>query len=265
MSDVNLDSFTDQAEKIIIEAGKQIMNSWNGVIVSYAKQSADIVTDIDIKVEKYIRDELAQLTPHFGFVVEEGSSDQEHEYTWSIDPIDGTKYFAHKVPMFYTQLSLLKNSRPIFALTYQPISNQLYRAELSKGAYLNGKKLETSAVHAPLERSIIDIDTGDLSQDSDKWKKSIISNLGAHCYRLRMSGGYLGPTLVTNAIHAYVNTDLSIPFDIKNTVDLAPHLLLVEEAGYTCTILNYFDKPVMIWSTKELTDEISTLLSQPLK
>lgn len=262
MSEVALEQIIKKSEQIIIEAGSIIEASWKTNFVSYAKDGTDIVTDIDYKVEKYIRESLTKLTPQFGFVVEEGVSDVDHEYNWSIDPIDGTKYFAKKVPMFYTQISLLKGNSPIFALTYQPISHQLFMARKHYGAYLNGTRLSIPLDNVALANAIIDIDSGDMCYDKHSWKKWVVGAIAANCYRLRMSGGYLGPALATGAIHAYVNTDLNKPPSIKNIVDLAPHQLLVEEAGYTVKVLDQFPQAIMIWASLPIIKAIEGLLTQ---
>lgn len=262
MSEVHLDDILKNAEQIIVEAGSIIEASWKSGFVSYTKDVADIVTDIDIKVEQYIRNHLAQLTPQFGFIVEEGVSDLNHEYNWSIDPIDGTKYFAKRVPMFYTQIALLKKKIPLYSLTYQPISHQLFSARKNAGAHLNNVRLTAPTAVLPLERSIIDIDTGDLKIKENAWKRNLMSKLGENCYRLRLSGGYLGPALATDAIQAYINTDLSKSPSTKNIVDLAPHQLLIEEVGYTTTVYDRFPQSVLIWALPETTKHIIALLDE---
>jgi len=262
MSEINLDGLVLKSKEIITQAGSMIEDAWHSKIVAHAKDGGDIVTDIDVKIEAFIREKLSILTPDFGYIVEEGISDSTHEYNWSIDPIDGTKYFANKVPMFYTQISLLKKSIPIISLTYQPISHQLFYARKEHGAYLNGTRLTVPKQSLPLEHTIIDIDSGDMRDDMHTWKNSVVSSISSSCYRLRMTGGYLGPTLVTGGVHAYVNIDLNNPPSIKNIVDLAPHQLLIEEAGYAVKVLNQFPQSVMIWASPQIIEAIEGLLTQ---
>lgn len=262
MSGINLDDLVLKSKEIITQAGSLIEDAWHSKIVAHTKDGGDIVTDIDVNIEAFIREKLSNLTPDFGYIVEEGISDSTHEYNWSIDPIDGTKYFANKVPMFYTQIALLKGSNPLISLIYQPISRQLFYARKERGAYLNGIRLTAPIQSVRLDNTIIDIDSGDMRDNLHRWKKSVVSSIGSSCYRLRMSGGYLGPALVTGAVHAYVNTDLANPPSIKNIVDLAPHQLLVEEAGYTVKTIDHFPQTVMIWATPQIAHEIGNLLTQ---
>ena len=117
------------AIKIACEAGK-ITNSYfkkNLIIENKAKNSFNPVTVADKSAEKKIREMIERLYPNDAIVGEEyrkkeGSSD----FTWIIDPIDGTKAYITGVPTWGILLSLLREKEPILGIIYQPFTNELF-------------------------------------------------------------------------------------------------------------------------------------------
>ncbi len=79
------------------------------------KSDRDTVTDIDIKVEQEVRAYLRRLTPECGFLGEEEGHTGSDEYTWTLDPIDGTSNFVHGLPLCAVSLALIHQGRPIVA------------------------------------------------------------------------------------------------------------------------------------------------------
>jgi myo-inositol-1(or 4)-monophosphatase len=90
----------------------------------------------------------SELKKHFSghnFLCEESGSElSTSEYTWIIDPLDGTVNFAKKVPFFAVNIALKKNTDIVFAATYSPMTSELFYALKSQGAYLNEKQIFVS-------------------------------------------------------------------------------------------------------------------------
>jgi myo-inositol-1(or 4)-monophosphatase len=101
------------------------------------------------------------------------------EYTWVIDPLDGTSNFAAGIPWFGVLIALFRNNRPVLAGAYLPIDDLLYVAESGKGAFLNGKKLEIT--DRELQNSLAGFAI-DFSEDEAfvelgmKWYRFLIKN-----------------------------------------------------------------------------------------
>jgi myo-inositol-1(or 4)-monophosphatase len=116
----------------------------------------NLVTEYDHKSENMIIDFLKSQTPDSHFLAEESgvSQGKGDGLTWIIDPLDGTVNFAHKIPIFAISIAAEKNGEVISGIIYQPITHELFVAELGKGAFLNGQKLTVSSV-SDLPKSIL--------------------------------------------------------------------------------------------------------------
>jgi histidinol-phosphatase len=87
------------------------------------------VTGADLAVEALIRRELADRFPADGVHGEEtGTTPGTSGRRWIIDPIDGTWYFAHRIPVFGTNLALEDEHGPALAVVNQPVARQLVHA-----------------------------------------------------------------------------------------------------------------------------------------
>ena len=105
----------------------------------------DLVTQIDRQADKMIHDLILEKYPEHGILAEEsGEHKSTSPYCWIVDPLDGTTNFAHGIPMFAISIALKYETELIAAVVYNPMSNELYSAEKSAGAYLNGKAIHIS-------------------------------------------------------------------------------------------------------------------------
>jgi len=111
------------------------------------KQDQTPVTLADQEAEKIIIKEIKQVFPNHSVLGEEsGTSDKESQYLWVIDPMDGTKNYLRKIPLFATQISLLKGNEVILGVSNAPALRELMYAEKNYGAYLNGEKIAVSSI-----------------------------------------------------------------------------------------------------------------------
>ena len=111
------------------------------------KAPADFVSAADLKAEQAIFEALAKARPGYGFLGEERGmiegTDKTH--TWIVDPLDGTTNFLHAIPHFAINIALQREGAVVAAVTYNPISNDLFWAEKGKGCFLNDKRLRVAA------------------------------------------------------------------------------------------------------------------------
>ena len=150
-----LESFAYEcAEK----AGKLIIDSLEDeLIINYKisssneKNSLDNpVSDIDQKVENLIHDLVISRFPDHGILGEETAEqvNQDAEYMWIIDPIDGTTNFINQFPLFCVSIGILFNNRPVIGAIWCSTSHLLetgvYHAYLGSGLYFNKKPLKQS-------------------------------------------------------------------------------------------------------------------------
>jgi len=120
------------------------------------KGLADYVSAADMKAEKFLKEELTRVRPGYGFLGEEGGmmegSDKTH--TWIVDPLDGTTNFLHAIPHFAINIALEREDEIVAAVTFNPISDDLFWAEKGKGVYQNNRRLRVSQ-RKSLEDSLV--------------------------------------------------------------------------------------------------------------
>jgi myo-inositol-1(or 4)-monophosphatase len=116
----------------------------------------NLVTEYDHLSEKTIIDFIQQNIPDSHFLAEESGSTGKNksELLWIIDPLDGTVNFAHQVPVFSVSIAAQREGKVISGVVYQPITNELFVAEIGKGAFLNGQALRVSPVKT-IENAIL--------------------------------------------------------------------------------------------------------------
>lgn len=109
------------------------------------KSHHEIITKVDLASEKIIVSQLQKNFPEHEILSEEmGFQKGKSDYLWIIDPIDGTTNFSMHNPLWSISLGLSYKGKIIFGMIYAPFLEELFDAELGKGAKLNGKKINTS-------------------------------------------------------------------------------------------------------------------------
>jgi myo-inositol-1(or 4)-monophosphatase len=120
------------------------------------KGAADFVSAADLKAEQTLFEELTRVRPGYGFLGEErgeeAGTDKTHR--WIVDPLDGTTNFLHGIPHFAINVALERDALIVAAVTYNPVTHDMFWAERGRGAYLNDKRLRVSA-RARLDESLI--------------------------------------------------------------------------------------------------------------
>src|SRR3990167_3533045 len=110
------------------------------------KDDKSFVTKADKETESAILEVLKEKFPDHSFLAEEtGESGNKSEYTWVIDPIDGTANFVNGLPIWAISIGLVKNGEAILAVVYNPVINLLVHAEKGKGLWCNDVRLCVSS------------------------------------------------------------------------------------------------------------------------
>jgi myo-inositol-1(or 4)-monophosphatase len=151
-----MSSYADIATKAAREAGKIHKKHFQTNLTTETKSASfDLVTEADLESEKKIISTVRRYFPDHNFLAEEGRYEKrDSEYTWIIDPLDGTNNFVYGLPIFCTSIALLKGPEVVLGVIYDVSRDELFRAEKGGGAFLNNKKLSVSAVDT-LQRSML--------------------------------------------------------------------------------------------------------------
>lgn len=113
-------------------------------IANKAKEQFDPVTVADKEAERAIREVLMERFPGHGIIGEEfGTHQPDAEFTWIIDPIDGTRAFIQGMPTWGTLIALTENGRPVCGMMNQPFTGERYWSDGAKSFYRNPAGLVT--------------------------------------------------------------------------------------------------------------------------
>ena len=120
-------------------------------------------TDVDYACEKVILAALRPRFPHHRFVAEESgtSGPDDAEYTWAIDPLDGTTAYVTGQPFFAVSIGLLHRGEPVLGVIHLPEFARMYWALRGAGAFRDGTRLRVSS-ESVLRRATIGFDLGAL-------------------------------------------------------------------------------------------------------
>ncbi len=113
--------------------------------ISSKGRKGDLVTNVDLEVEKKIKHYLLEETPDISINAEEsGKLNKSSDLTWCIDPLDGTTNYSHGYPFFGTSIGLVYKNKPILGAISVPYLNELYSACIGEGSFCNDNKLKVS-------------------------------------------------------------------------------------------------------------------------
>eukprot|EP01083_Nonionella_stella_P035580 97074_1 len=146
----SLDSYLEVAMSLAKDAGKLIKRSFGEKrLLKTKSNSADTLTETDGKCEALILEGLAKHFPTHKVIAEEshtGSFDISDSPTWFVDPIDGTNNFVHSFPLTCVSIGLMVDRKVVVGVVHNPIMDETFHAVVGKGAFLNGEKIQVSAI-----------------------------------------------------------------------------------------------------------------------
>ena len=143
-------------EKAARKAGGRLRRDFGEVehLQVSRKGPADFVSKADMRAERAIYDELLHARPDWGFVLEEAGiiEGDPTKPRWIIDPLDGTSNFLHGIPHFAISIAVQEPKldgsgwgEVTAGVIYQPINDETYWAEKSRGAWLHDGRLRVSS------------------------------------------------------------------------------------------------------------------------
>ena len=126
-------------EEISRLAGKIILEGFNKVKTVDTKSSAaDLVTEFDVSVEKFLKEKIHSDFPSHVFLAEESSDDNAkltNSPTWIIDPIDGTTNFIHTFPVCCVSIAFADQGDVLLGVVYNPVTDELWSGSRGNGSH----------------------------------------------------------------------------------------------------------------------------------
>jgi len=137
------DELLRTAIELAQEAGRSILSTYGvGQGVEKKGDNNNVVTAADTRSEGIIVRGIRQKFPGHSIIAEEAGCDlRASEYTWVVDPLDGTSNYAAGIPWFGVLIGVLRGQELIAGVMHIPVSGDLYAAEAGAGAYKNGVRI----------------------------------------------------------------------------------------------------------------------------
>ena len=185
----------------------------------------DIKLALDRESQDLITRVLLDAFPDHALYGEEGiAGDQDSDYQWIVDPIDGTVNFFYGIPHYCVSIALRHKGELIVGVIYDPSMDELWEAQKGGPALLNGKPIQTSP-RTKLEECALFVGCGKdeeaLTTGLDRFRRA---SLKARKMRMMGSAALGMAYIATGRLDAYVESRISL-------WDIAAGQLILEAAG----------------------------------
>ena len=243
MNSVLYKQFEQDALQWAEEAGKILIDQEHSFTVQKNKDDVDVCTSADVEVENLLTNKIMKKYPNHGILREEQVPiNEESEFQWIIDPLDGTKEYVRGMGEYNVLLAVEENRNVVAGVIRRFGHPVIYSCSKGNGSYMNNTKIHVTDVSL-LEKAFVASNLpakNNTSVETIRSDMQLFAKLIQQLYRLRPgSDDAKMATLVSQGVYdAY----LSFPKRQK-WWDIAPALLLVEEAGGKVT--NWEGNPIM--------------------
>ncbi len=222
------------AKSAVLKAG-QILLDYYSLDYNIANKNSNKngvynpVTDADKAADKYLRQKLTTAFPDYGWFSEETKDSNERlqkDRVWIVDPLDGTKEYINKIPMWVVSVALVENKKPIIGIVYNPIKKQFFSAIKGQGSKLNNKTIFCTKNYETLKMTILNsiTETKDGLWVPFKNKFGKLKEVGSVAYKLGLT--------------ASGKADLFATLRPKNEWDICAGHCIINEAGGKMLDLN---------------------------
>lgn len=142
---INYPEILEKIEKLMKEAGK-IFFELDPKNNFEMKGRNDFVTEVDFEVQEFLEKNLLNLIKDSNLLAEEKGKSKEdlRDYTWVLDPVDGTTNLVHGFDHSVISLALLERSEIVIGAIYDPFRDEFFSAIRGEGAKLNGNDIRVS-------------------------------------------------------------------------------------------------------------------------
>jgi myo-inositol-1(or 4)-monophosphatase len=146
MPAMSMHPYLNIAVNAALRAGKIITRQFEQLdkLTIYEKGLNDLVTMVDKAAEETIMESIYKAYPNHSILGEESGFHPGNEFTWVIDPLDGTMNYVHGFPQFAVSIGIKHKDHLEHGVVYDPLSQDLYTATRGGGAYLNNRRIRVS-------------------------------------------------------------------------------------------------------------------------
>lgn len=244
-------------KSIVREAGDFVKNSVSDNFNLKLKNNdcRDLVTKYDLKIEKFLVKKIAEKYPDHSFITEEKTSEKQFfsEYTWVIDPIDGTTNFVSFHENFSISVALYRNKKPFIGVVYDVMKDIMYSAISGREAALNGKIITKKADRNPvLQDSVIDFSLNTITFLKNKKIDLTKINDSIRGHRAFGSASLSICKIAMGELQGYISAKLRI-------WDFAAAAIFLKALGGCCQYFSYGNNNKFVFiaaESKPIEDEL---------
>jgi myo-inositol-1(or 4)-monophosphatase len=152
------DIYLQTAIDAVRRAGEIQRQASRGTFEIRKKGTIDLVTEVDVAVEKMVRALIAERYPDHDVLGEElggPGAGEGSRYCWICDPLDGTTNFAHGLPLFCSTIALEVDGELRVGAVYDPTRDELFTATRGGGAFLNGEPIRVSTAATLIDSLLV--------------------------------------------------------------------------------------------------------------
>ena len=189
---MRLNRILEEVKALAVEAGAFIAKQRESFDASKVelKQNHDYVSYVDKGSEQMIVARLKEIMPEAGFITEEKTVqqvDEQTEYFWVVDPLDGKTNFIHDLAPYCVCIALRSKTEILLGVVYEVTRKELYSAAKGMGACLNDKPIHVSSL-TDLDQALVMIG---YPYNADAWRQfclNLTGQLYGHCASIRSNG-----------------------------------------------------------------------------
>lgn len=212
----------ETALALVKQAGEITLDYRKRGFITEIKEDDSPVTEADKAAETFLVEHLAAAFPEDGFLGEEGANSAGTSgRRWILDPIDGTKDYARRLPTYSNLLALEADGEVVVGISNHPVLGDIYYASKGNGAYCNGRRLQVSKVDT-FSRAILGFNG--INHLTNQFFSSSIQEFASQFWAVRCFGGLEPAYVVSGQMDAFLCVT-------GKPWDYAPSKILIEEAG----------------------------------
>ncbi|MEK7626054.1 MAG: inositol monophosphatase [Patescibacteria group bacterium] len=240
MSDKFYKEAIDKLEKFLRSKRTEVMGLYGNIPHETKSHHNDVVTEMDKKLEREIRDLLEGIDPSIKIVGEEYGGEPGGTF-WTVDPIDDTQAFIRGLPYCSTMISLIVDDKPVLGVVYNFALDNFYFAIDGKGAYCDGKVIHVS--DRPIKKAYVRTHVN---------RKLINLLMDQGVFRVHLSGFVVD--VARGAVDGYITNG-----EMGEVWDYVPRAVIIREAG---GVVTNFGKDTYDWRDRSIVASAPTIHDQ---
>ena len=246
----------EQITDIVREAAQIVLAARDIPSQTHEKTSAaDLVTEYDLAVERFLKEKLPPLVPGSVFFGEEEAENADPSRGWAfiVDPIDGTTNFVRGLQQSAVSVALAKDGALEYGVVYDPYKDEMFSARRGGGAFLNGQPIRVS--RRPIEQGVFGMGTAIYRREYLEPTMRLTEQL----FRRSCDFRRLGAAALDLCNVACGRTDLFFEYSLCPWDQAAGSLIVTEAGGFVCTLeggpLSLTDR-CSVWASNQVNKDL---------